>query len=86
MAWQACTAGHSAYSGSARAVREAYMNPLISPSLLFFCSPVVQPAASREFLDHSQPFPPPRDGHFCLQTTVYLCANCSALQERSSPP
>jgi hypothetical protein len=26
------TAGHRAYSGSARAVREAYMNPLISPS------------------------------------------------------
>ena len=33
MAWQACTVGYSADSGSARAVREAYMNPLISPSL-----------------------------------------------------
>jgi hypothetical protein len=32
MAWHA-TAGHKAYSGSARAVREAYINPLISPSL-----------------------------------------------------
>jgi hypothetical protein len=28
--------GHRAYSGSARAVREAYMNPLISPSLPSF--------------------------------------------------
>jgi hypothetical protein len=26
-------AGHKAYSGFARAVREAYINPLISPSL-----------------------------------------------------
>jgi hypothetical protein len=32
MAWHG-TAGRKAYSGSARAVREAYMNPLISPSL-----------------------------------------------------
>jgi hypothetical protein len=33
MAWHG-RAGHKAYSGSARAVREAYINPLISPSLL----------------------------------------------------
>ena len=32
IAWHG-TAGQSAYSGSARAVREAYMNPSISPSL-----------------------------------------------------
>ncbi|KUJ10218.1 uncharacterized protein LY89DRAFT_739958 [Mollisia scopiformis] len=32
IAWHA-TAGHKAYSGSTRAVREAYINPLISPSL-----------------------------------------------------
>ena len=32
MAWHGM-AGRKAYSGSARAVREAYMNPLISPSL-----------------------------------------------------
>jgi len=36
LAWRACTAGHRAYSGSARAVREAYMNPLISLSLPSF--------------------------------------------------
>jgi hypothetical protein len=33
MAWHS-TAGHRAYSSSMRAVREAYINPLISPSLL----------------------------------------------------
>jgi hypothetical protein len=85
MAWHS-TAGHRAYSGSSRAVREAYMNPLISPSLPSFCSPVVQPAASRELLEYSQLFPRARDGHFCLQTTVYLQANSSALQEHSNRP
>jgi hypothetical protein len=35
------TAGHRAYSGSSRAVREAYINPLISSSLPSFYSLVV---------------------------------------------
>ena len=83
IAWHG-TAGQSAYSGSARAVRETYMNPLNSPSPPSFCSPVVQPAASGELLEYPQSFPPARDGHFCQ--TVYLRANCSALQEHSNPP
>ena len=85
MAWQACRVGYSADSGSARAVREVYLNPLISPSLPSFRSPVVQPAASRELLDSCQPFPRARDGHFCLHTTVYLQANSSALSKHSNP-
>jgi len=44
LAWRASTTGRRAYSGSARAVREAYMNPLISPSLQSFYSPVLQRA------------------------------------------
>jgi len=55
------------------------------PPLLPFCSPVVQPAASGEFLDYSQSFPRAWNGHFCLQT-VYLRANRSVLQEHSNPP
>jgi hypothetical protein len=78
-----CTAGYGADSGSASAVREVYLNPLISPSLPSFCSPVVQPA-SRE-IEYSQSLPRTRDGHSCLQT-VYLRANSSALQERSTRP
>jgi hypothetical protein len=62
------TAGHNAYSGSARAVREAYMNPLISRLLFFLavqlCSQ--QPAASGELLEYSQSFPRARDVHSCL--------------------
>jgi hypothetical protein len=78
------TAGRRAYSGYARAVREVYMNPSISSSLPLICSPVVQPAASRELLEYSQFFPRARDGHFCQ--TVHLRANSSALQEHSNPP
>lgn len=88
MAWQACTVGYSADSGSARAVREVYLNPLISPSLLSlpsFYSPAVQPAASRELLEYSQSFPRARDGHSCFQA-VYLHTNSSTLQERSNRP
>jgi hypothetical protein len=36
-----------------RFLREAYVNPFISPSLPSCCSPVVPPIASREFLEYS---------------------------------
>jgi hypothetical protein len=71
-----------AYPGSTRAVQEAYMNPLISPSLPSFCSLVAQPAASREFPAYFQSFPRARDGHLCAYL-LYLCANTNL--PRSNP-
>jgi hypothetical protein len=47
MTRQKCAVGRRAYSGSARAVREAYMNLLISSSLPSFYSPVCA-ASSRQ--------------------------------------
>jgi hypothetical protein len=69
--------------GSAGSLHEPVDFPISAISFTVqLCSQ--QPAASGELLDNSQSFPPAPDGHSCFQT-VYLEANCSALQERSNP-
>lgn len=48
--------GLRAYSGSARAVREAYMNPLISPSAIIFQSSLCSQQQAENFLNSSNHF------------------------------
>lgn len=56
MARQEYTVGRRAYSGSARAVREAYMNPLISPYAIILQSSLYSQQKAENFLNTSNRF------------------------------
>jgi hypothetical protein len=81
--------GCRAYSGSVRAVREVYVNPLISPSLPSFYSPVAQPAASREFLDYFQSFHALEMATFAFKPYTYVPtaprSKCVATRREPAP-
>jgi hypothetical protein len=68
--------------GSARSLHEPVEFPV---SAISFAVQLYHQQPAGEVLDYSQSFRA-RDGHFCLQTTVYLRAKSSALQEHSNPP
>jgi hypothetical protein len=51
MAWQEYTAGCRAYPLSARVVREAYINPLITPSAVFFAVQLCSQQQAENFLN-----------------------------------
>ena len=63
---------------------EGYMNSLIFPSAIIFQSSLCSQQQAENFL-YFQSFPGARNGHFCLQTTVYLQANSSAPKGHSNP-
>ena len=66
--------------GSARSLYE----PLDFPVSVIFLQSSYAANSRQNFLTTVSPFPRARDGYFCQ--SVYLCANSSALVERSNPP
>jgi hypothetical protein len=82
-AWQELYGGPQ--SSSARAVREAYMNPLIPPSAIIFQSSLCSQQQAENSLNTSNHFHTLEMATFCPHL-LYLCANCSAPQEHSNSP
>ena len=71
MAWYS-TVGYKAYSGSARVVREAYINPLISPSAIFFVVQLCSQQQAENFLNTFNHFHVLKMATFALSSYTFI--------------
>ena len=72
MVWQECTAGCRAYPLSARVVREAYINPLISPSAIFFVVQLCSQQQAENFLNTFNHFHVLKMATFALSSYTFI--------------
>jgi hypothetical protein len=72
MAWQECIAGYRAYPLSARVVQEAYINPLISPSAIFFAVQLCNQQQAENFLNTSNYFHVLKMATFALPSYTFV--------------